>query len=75
MNANRRRRLIQIIEKATQLQEQLRTIQEEEQNALENVPESLQYTDRYCDMEQAAEVLGEAADTLEDTINGLEAIL
>ena len=75
MNANRRRCLIQIIEKATQLLEQLRTIQEEEQNAVDNIPEGLQYTDRYCDMEQAAEILGEAADTLEDTINGLEEIL
>lgn len=75
MNKDRRKRLRQITEQAGQLLEQLRAIQEEEQKALENVPESLQYTDRYGDMEQAAEVLDEAADTLEDTINGLEAIL
>ena len=75
MNRDRRKRLVAIVEQATQLQEQLTAIQEEEQSALDNMPESLQGTDRYADMETAAEALEEATDGLFDIISGLEAIL
>ena len=39
MNANRRKRLRQIIDQGKQLLDQLRQIQEEEQNALEDLPD------------------------------------
>ena len=69
MNKDRRKRLRQVIEQGNQLLEDLRAIQEEEQDALDNIPESLQGTDRYTDMETAAELLEEAADNLEDLIS------
>lgn len=75
MNRDRRKALAKIIDQAGKLLEDLRAIQEAEEEARDNTPEALQYTERYEQMEQAAEILGEAADTLEDTINGLEAIL
>lgn len=75
MNRDRRKRLKAIIEAAGQLVEQLRTVAEEEQEALDNMPESLQLSDRWADMETASEALTEAADTMEDMITGLEEIL
>lgn len=75
MNANRRKRLRQITEQADRLLEQLRAIEEEEQDAVDNIPEGLQGTERYEAMEQAAEILGDAADSLEDIINSLEEML
>ena len=69
MNKERRRRLRQIVDQGNQLLEDLRAIQEEEQDALDNMPESLQGTERYEAMEMAGELLEEAADNLEDLIN------
>jgi len=69
MNKDRRKRLRQVIDQGNQLLEDLRAIQEDEQDALDNIPESLQGTDRYADMETAAELLEEAADNLEDLIS------
>lgn len=68
MNKDRRKRLRQVIDQGNALLEDLRAIQEEEQDALDNIPESLQGTDRYADMETAAELQEEAADNLEDLI-------
>ena len=75
MNKDRRKRLCKIIEQADELLEQLQAIEEEEQTALDNTPESLQLTDRYADMEMAVEAMAEAADSLTVIINGLEGIL
>lgn len=72
MNRDRRKRLRAIIEQAGQLHEQLMAIQEEESEALDNVPESLQLTDRWADMEMAAETMEEAADSLGEIIERLE---
>lgn len=69
MNKDRRKRLKTIVDQGNQLLEDLRAIQEEEQNALDNIPESLQGTDRYADMETAAELLEEATDSLDDLIS------
>lgn len=69
MNKDRRKRLRLIVDQGNQLLEDLRAIQEEEQDALDNIPENLQGTDRYTDMETAAELLEEAADNLEDLIS------
>ena len=68
MNRDRRKRLRQVIDQGNQLLDQLRQIQAEEQEALDNIPESLQLTDRYGDMETAIDLLEEAADNLEDLI-------
>lgn len=74
MNRDRRKALAKIVNQAGDLLEQLRAIQEAEEEARDNTPEGLQNTERYEQMEQAAEILGEAADTLEDLISGLEEI-
>ena len=74
MNRDRRKALAKIVNQAGDLLEQLRAIQEAEEEARDNTPEGLQNTERYEQMEQAAEILGEAADNLEDIISELEEI-
>ena len=74
MNRDRRKALAKIVNQAGDLLEQLRAIQEAEEDARDNTPEALQNTEHYEQMEQAAEILGEAADTLEDLISELEEI-
>lgn len=74
MNRDRRKALAKIVNQAGDLLEQLRAIQEAEEEARDNTPEGLQNTERYWQMVTAAEILGDAADTLEDVISGLEEI-
>ena len=42
---------------------------DEEENAIDNVPENLQSSDRYEQMEDAAELLSDAEDCIETAIN------
>lgn len=48
---------------------------DEEQDALDNIPEAFQETDRYYDSEKAAETLEESVSALEDIITDLGEIL
>lgn len=76
MNRDRRKRLRAVIEQAEQLVlKPLAAIAEEEQEALDNMPESLQLSDRWADMETASETLEEAADSLGEIIEGLEELI
>jgi len=75
MNKDRRRRLLTIMRQADILLEQLQGLQEEEQEAIDNTPEGLQCTDRFADIEVAAEAMAEAADAMRDIISSLEGIV
>ena len=75
MNNDRRKRLREIADQARRLLKQLDTIREEEQEAVDNTPESLQNTNRYATMEQAAEMLLEDYDKLDEIIDDLEGLL
>lgn len=56
------------LEDADALKDEIETVQGEEQEGYDNLPESLQQGERGQTMEQAAEALGEAADQLEDAL-------
>lgn len=71
MNRDRRRRLRAVIERASELQEQLNAIAEDEQEALDNMPESLQETERYSSMEENVEAITDAMDSLGEIIERL----
>lgn len=71
MNRDRRRRLRAVIERASELQEQLNAIAEDEQEALDNMPESLQETERYSTMEENVEAITDAMDSLGEIIERL----
>lgn len=87
MNAVRRRTITKLIGRLNGLLGQMEDllgdidiVREEENEALDNMPESLMETDRYAQIEAAADNLEEAYDTfsgmkdsLEDVVNSLEA--
>lgn len=87
MNAVRRKEISRVLRRLTDLTEDLsdilgdiENIKDEESEALENIPESLQETERYAQSEAAADNLEEAyaifsdmRDSLDDVINSLEA--
>ena len=75
MNKARRTRLASVKDKIEELQELLQDIIDEEQEAMGNLPESLQGSERYeameeavSSMEEALENLGFAADNIEEVI-------
>lgn len=87
MNAVRRRTITKLIGRLNGLLGQMEDllgdidiVREEENEALNNMPESLMETDRYAQIAAAADNLEEAYDTfsemkdsLEDVVNSLEA--
>ena len=87
MNAVRRRTITKLIGRLNGLLGQMEDllgdidiVREEENEALNNMPESLMETDRYAQIEAAADNLEEAYDTfsemkdsLEDVVNSLVA--
>jgi len=87
MNAVRRRTITKLIGRLNGLLGQMEDllgdidiVREEENEALNNIPESLMETDRYAQIEAAADNLEDAYDTfsdmkdsLEDVVNSLEA--
>ena len=66
MNNDRRKRIAAISEKLEELHAELEGIQEEEQEAFDSMPESLQQGDRGQQAEQAADALSSAASSLEE---------
>lgn len=66
MNRQRRKALRNLISRAEALAEELRQLIEEEEEARDAVPESLQQTNRYTDMETAVDTMTEAADSLDE---------
>ncbi len=72
MNNTRRKKIKKIGEELCELLEELRGIQEEEEDARDSMPESLWGTDRYEKAETACDRLEEAVDSLEEVIEQLE---
>ena len=71
MNKDRRKRLRTIICQLADLKGQLEHLQEAEEEAMENMPESLQDSERYERMEEAAEALQTAVYSLEEIADSL----
>lgn len=72
MNNTRRKQIQVIIDKLVALQEDLERIQDEEQEAFDNIPESLWETERYEMNEEAIENLDTAKDSLDTLLEYLE---
>ena len=75
MNATRRKeislvlkRLYELVEDMSDLLGDIETIKDDENEALDNIPESLQVSDRYTQIESAANNLDEAYDVFSDII-------
>lgn len=66
MNAKRRKRIMAVANKIDELIEELMEIREEEQGCLDNMPENLQSSDRYQQMEEACCIIEDAESYLAD---------
>lgn len=72
MNNDRRKRITEAQELLSQASSILETVRDEEQEAYENLPESLQEGERGQRMEEAADILDIAVDDIEDMESKLE---
>lgn len=71
MNARRRKDINSVIEKLDELKSQIEDIMQEEQDALDNLPESLQYGERGERMQSAIDALEYATDSVQEVIDNL----
>lgn len=71
MNKVRRNQIDNAIQLAYKLQEEIENIQQDEQEAYDNLPESLQYSERGETMEQAIDNLDSALSSIEELIDYL----
>lgn len=72
MNKDRRDRIAKIKEALEDLRGQIEDLQSEEQEAFDNMPESLQQSDRGQASEAAADALQSTYDAADEAITALE---
>ena len=72
MNKVRRAALAAIMERLEEVKADLEMVLEEEQEAMDNVPESLWGSERYERMEEAVSNMEDAVSGLEDAISSIE---
>ena len=75
MNKARRKMLQDIIDELDAQREQIEAVQMEEQDAYDNLPESIQYSERGETMSENASDLEQATSDLEDVISTLQEVL
>ena len=75
MNKVRRKKLQKVIGKLEEALAELAEIQEEEEEARDNIPESLQDSEQYEQIDGYCYTLDDAASTLEDQIGELTEIV
>ncbi len=74
MNKARREILTRACDSLADLQEEVSTVRDDEEEAMENMPESLQGSERYEQMEGAVGVLEEANDLFDELMDKLKEI-
>ena len=72
MNAERRAQLKKIIVTIQDCANRVERLKDDEENALDGVPENLQESDRYYGMEEAVEFLEAAGEALEEAVDNME---
>ena len=75
MNTKRRERLRMVVAQLEAAKDEIESVQEEEDEARDNMPESLQETDRYFDSENASDAMGTAAENIAAAIEELEEVV
>lgn len=74
MNKDRRTRIASVLEGLRELSEEVSSLAGEERDAFDNLPESLQNSDRGSEMDQFATSLEEAESSIGAAIEELESI-
>lgn len=72
MNKSQRKQLEELLDKITELQEQVEFIRNEEQEKLDNMPENLQGGERYSQMENAISCLDDAVSNLQSAYDDIQ---
>lgn len=75
MNKSRRKELSRIAEELENLRDALDAVASEEREAYDNLPESLQDSDRGCAMEEAADELEDICSELDDLRQRIESVV
>lgn len=75
MNATRRKQLEKIADKIDELNAELESLRDDEQNAYDNMPESLQDSERGERMTTIIDYLDDATSSLSDTIDYIESAI
>lgn len=68
MNAQRRKQLSEISDKIDLIKEEITFLQEEEQDALDNMPDSLQYSEKGERMQTAIDAMDSILQSLDDSM-------
>ena len=71
MNNARRKEIEKITADLEAIKERIEALQEEEQDAFDNLPESIQYGERGDTMQSAIDNLEYAADNIQDCLDNL----
>lgn len=72
MNNTRRKAIQEIYERLEELMQDIEALQEEEQDAYDNLPESLQDGERGQAMQEAADNLEYAANSVQEALDYME---
>lgn len=75
MNKTRRKNLATIIETLEAMKSSLEDVRDEEESAFDNLPESIQESERGETMQEIVDALYDACDSLEETIDSLNEIV
>lgn len=75
MNKSRRKRLSEIADELENLYQDLDAVASEEREAYDNLPESLQESDRGCAMEEAADELDDICSELDELRQRIEGVV
>ena len=75
MNKARRKKLGEIIDQLEYLREDLDAVASEERECYDNLPESLQESDRGCAMEEAADELDDICGELDELRQRIESVV
>lgn len=75
MNKQRRKWINELIDKVTALQDEIDEVLQEEQECFDNMPESLQCSERGESAEEAISNLEEALSCIDDCVSNLESAI
>lgn len=75
MNKERRKKIKEISNKLMDLQADLQWIAEEEEEARDSMPESLEGSDRYTESEEASQAMEDADGAIQEAIDYLSDII
>ena len=72
MNKARRKELSRAVELLGEAQSIIESCRDEEQEYMDNMPENLQESEKYCAAEEAVNNMDEAYDKIDEIINSVE---